>query len=34
MRSDPVLAPFEERYEKLIADHPDAKKEMDLVKLL
>jgi hypothetical protein len=26
-----VLAPFDERSEKLIADHPDAKKEMDLV---
>jgi hypothetical protein len=27
-----VLALFDERYEKLIADHPDAKKEMDLVR--
>jgi hypothetical protein len=27
-----VLASFRERYEKLIADHPDAKKEMDLVR--
>jgi hypothetical protein len=26
-----VLALFDERYEKLIADHPDGKKEMDLV---
>jgi hypothetical protein len=26
-----VLASFSERYAKLTADHPDAKKEMDLV---
>jgi hypothetical protein len=26
-----VLTSFNERYEKLIADHPDTKKEMDLV---
>jgi hypothetical protein len=32
MRSDPVLAPFDERYEKLMADHPDAKKEVNLVR--
>jgi hypothetical protein len=28
-----VLASFDKRYEKLIADHPDAKKEMDLVRV-
>jgi hypothetical protein len=27
-----VLASFDERYEKLITDHPDAKKELDLVR--
>jgi hypothetical protein len=33
MRSELVLALFDERYEKLIADRPDAKKEMDLVRV-
>jgi hypothetical protein len=27
-----VLASYDEKYEKLIADHPDAKKEIDLVR--
>jgi hypothetical protein len=27
-----MLSSFHERYEKLIVDHPDAKKEMDLVR--
>jgi hypothetical protein len=26
-----VLASFDERYEKFVVDHPDAKKDMDLI---
>jgi hypothetical protein len=33
MGSDPVLAPFGERYEKLISSHPDTKKEMALLRV-